>query len=83
VSPDKFCSGTYLANRAADGREYPEQAPLRWQSDANGEPLCALPENEPAPLPTNAWATLAPLTFHEAILRIVRSQHHLNTENQE
>ena len=79
MSPDKFCSGTYLANRAADGRDYPEQAPLRHESfDANGEP-----ENEPAPLPTNAWATLAPLTFHEAILRIVRSQHHLNTENQE
>jgi hypothetical protein len=81
VSPDKFCSGTYLANRAADGRDYPEQAPLRWQSyDANGEPLCALPEDQPAPLPPNAWATLAPLTFHDAALSIVRS-HHINTEN--
>jgi len=79
VSPDKFCSGTYLANRAADGREYPEQAPLRHESfEANDEP-----EDKPAPAPMNAWATLAPLTFHEAILRIVRSQHHLNTENQE
>jgi hypothetical protein len=80
MSSDNFCSGTYLANRAADGLAYPEQAPLRWQSDANGEPLCALPEDQPAPLPPNAWATLAPLTFHEAILRIVRSQHHINTE---
>jgi hypothetical protein len=79
VKQDQFCSGTYLANRAADGLPYPEQAPLRWESDANGEPLRALPEEQPEPM--NAWATLAPLTFHEAILRIVRSQHHLNTEN--
>lgn len=72
----EFCSGTYLANRAADGLEYPEQAPLRWQSfDANGEPLCALPEDKPAPAPMNAWAGLAPLTFHDAALSIVRSQH--------
>lgn len=76
MSPDKFCSGTYLANRAADGREYPEQAPLRHESfEANGEPL-----DEPAPAPMNAWAGLAPLTFHEAALSIVRS-HHINTEN--
>jgi hypothetical protein len=76
VSPEQFCSGTYLANRAADGRDYPEQAPLRWQSfDANRKP-----EDEPAPAPINAWATLAPLTFHEAALSIVRS-HHINTEN--
>ena len=76
MKPTEFCS------LAAEGREYPEQAPLRWQSyDANGEPLCALPEDEPAPLPTNAWATVAPLTFHEAALSIVRSQHHINTEN--
>lgn len=78
MKPTEFCS------LAAEDRDYPEQASLRWQSyDANGEPLCALPEDEPAPLSTNAWATLAPLTFHEAILRIVRSQHYLNTENQE
>jgi hypothetical protein len=63
-------------NRAADGRDYPEQAPLRWPSfDANREQ-----EDEPAPLPINAGATLAPLTFHEAALSIVRS-HHINTEN--
>jgi hypothetical protein len=81
MSHDQFCSGTYLANRAADGREYPEQAPLRHESfDANGEPLCALPEDQPAPAPMNAWATLAPLTFHEAAIGIVRS-HHINTEN--
>jgi len=80
MSSDQFCSGTYLANRAADGLPYPEQAPLRWQSDANGEPRCALPEDQPAPSPMNAWATLAPLTFHEAVLSIVRS-HHINTEN--
>lgn len=79
MKTEEFCSGIYLANRAADGLPYPEQAPLRWESfDANRKP-----EDEPAPLPTNAWATLAPLTFHDAILRIVRSQHHLNTENQE
>ena len=78
----EFCSSS-LANLVAEGRDYPEQASLRWQSyDANGEPLCALPEDEPAPLATNAWATLAPLTFHEAALSIVRS-HHINTENQE
>jgi hypothetical protein len=76
VSPEEFCSGTYLANRAADGLAYPEQAPLRWPSyDANGEPL-----DEPAPAPMNAWAGLAPLTFHEAAIGIVRS-HHINTEN--
>ncbi len=80
MKQDQFCAGTYLANRAADGLAYPEQAPLRWQSDANGEPLCALPEDQPAPAPMNAWATLAPLTFHEAALSIVRS-HHINTEN--
>jgi hypothetical protein len=79
VKPEDLCSSS-VANLAAEGRDYPEQAPLRSQSyDANGEPLCALPEDQPAPM--NAWATLAPLTFHEAILRIVRSQHHLNTEN--
>jgi hypothetical protein len=82
MSPEQFCSGEYLANRAADGLPYPEQAPLRWESDANGEPLCALPENQPATAPTNAWTSLAPLTFHEAALSIVRS-HHINTENQE
>jgi hypothetical protein len=82
VKQDQFCAGEYLANRAADGLAYPEQAPLRWQSfDANREPLCTLPEDQPAPAPINAWATLAPLTFHEAALRIVRSQHHINTEN--
>jgi hypothetical protein len=76
MSPEQFCSGEYLANRAADGRDYPEQAPLRHESfDANREL-----EDEPAPLPPNAWATLAPLTFHEAALSIVRS-HHINTEN--
>ena len=76
MKQDQFCSGTYLANRAADGRDYPEQARLRHDSfDATGES-----EDEPAPLPTNAWATLAPLTFHEAALSIVRS-HHINTEN--
>jgi hypothetical protein len=76
VKQDQFCSGTYLANRAADGRDYPEQAPLRHESfEANGEP-----EDQPAPAPMNAWATLAPLTFHEAALSIVRS-HHINTEN--
>jgi hypothetical protein len=77
MSPEQFCSGEYLANRAADGREYPEQAPLRWQSyDAS-----ALPEDQPAaaPAPINAWATLARLTFHDAALSIVRSHH--NTEN--
>jgi hypothetical protein len=77
VSPEQFCSGEYLANRAADGRDYPEQAPLRWPSfDANGEP-----KDEPAPLPANAWDSRAPLTFHEAALSIVRFQHHINTEN--
>jgi hypothetical protein len=77
VKQDQFCAGEYLANRAADGLAYPEQAPLRWESlNKNREP-----EDEPAPLPPNAWATLAPLTFHEAVLRIVRSQHHINTEN--
>ena len=82
MKTEDFCSGTYLANRAADGLDYPEQAPLSWESfDGNAAPLRALPEDEPAPLPPNAWATLAPLTFHEAILRIVRSQHHINTEN--
>jgi hypothetical protein len=76
MKQNQFCSGTYLANRAADGLAYPEQAPLRHESfNANGKP-----EDELAPLPTNAWATLAPLTFHEAALSIVRS-HHLNTEN--
>jgi hypothetical protein len=76
VKTEEFCSGEYLANRAADGLDYPEQAPLRWPSfDANRKP-----EDEPAPLPPNAWATLAPLTFHEAVLSIVRS-HHINTEN--
>ncbi len=76
MNQDQFCSGTYLANRAADGRDYPEQAPLRHESfEANGEP-----EDQPAPAPMNAWATLAPLTFHEAALSIVRS-HHINTEN--
>lgn len=76
MKQDQFCSGTYLANRAADGRDYPEQAPLRHESfEANGEP-----EDQPAPAPMNAWATLAPLTFHEAALSIVRS-HHINTEN--
>lgn len=80
MKPEEFCAGEYLANRAADGRAYPEQgkSSLRDQSyDA-----CALPEdNQTKPAALNAWATLAPLTFHEAILRIVRSQHHLNTEN--
>jgi len=76
VKQDQFCSGTYLANRAADGLDYPEQAPMRHESfDATREP-----EDEPAPLPPNAWATLAPLTFHDAALSIVRS-HHINTEN--
>ena len=75
MKQDKFCAGTYLANRAADGRDYPEQAPLRWQSGP-GEPL-AQPKDQPA----NAWATLAPITFHDAALSIVRSQHHINTEN--
>jgi hypothetical protein len=76
MKPEEFCSGTYLANRAADGLAYPEQAPLRHEPfNANGEP-----EDQPAPLPPNAWATLAPLTFHEAALSIVRS-HHINTEN--
>ena len=78
MKPDQFCHGQYLMNRAADGREYPEQAPLRWQSDD----ASALPEDQSAaaPAPINAWATLAPLTFHEAAIGIVRSQHHL-TEN--
>ena len=76
MTSDQFCPGDYLANRAADGRDYPEQAPLRWVSaDAN-----ALPGDEPAPLPVNAWDSLAPLTFHEAALSIVRS-HHINTES--
>lgn len=76
MRPDQFCAGTYLANRAADGQEYPEQAPLRWVSaDANGEPA-----EKPAPLPVNAWATVAPLTFHDVAIGIVRS-HHINTEN--
>ena len=77
MKQDQFCSGTYLANRAADGLPYPEQAPLRHESFDAAREL----EDQPAPAPINAWATLAPLTFHEAILRIVRSQHHLNTEN--
>ena len=82
MKPDQFCHGEYLMNRAADGREYPEQAPLRWQSyDANGEPLCALPEdNRTKPAALNAWDSRAPLTFHDAALSIVRS-HHINTEN--
>ena len=75
MKQDQFCAGTYLANRAAEGLAYPEQAPLRHESFKANEP-----EDEPAPLPPNAWATLAPLTFHEAALRIVRSQHHINTE---
>ena len=74
MKPDQFCSGTYLLNMAADGLDYPEQAPLRWKS-GSGEPL-AQPKDQPA----NSWATLAPLTFHEAALSIVRS-HHINTEN--
>ena len=37
--------------------------------DDNGEPLCSEEEREPAKG-----------TFHAAILGIVRSQHHLNTE---
>ena len=52
-------------------------------TDDNGEPLCALPE-EPAPLTPAQWAEHdarpAPGGFHAAILGIVRSQHHLNTE---
>lgn len=76
MKQDQFCAGEYLANRAADGLAYPEQAPLRHESfDLNREP-----EDQPAPLPINAWATLAPLTFHDAALSIVRS-HHINTEN--
>jgi len=76
MSLKEFCSGTYLANRAADGLPYPEQAPLRHESfEAAREP-----EDQPAPAPMNAWATLAPLTFHDAAIGIVRS-HHINTEN--
>jgi len=50
--------------------------------DDNGEPLCSLPEDqdEPAPLPRSAWSESAP-SFYEAIKGIVRSQHHLNTED--
>jgi hypothetical protein len=74
-------------NRAADGLDYPEQgqSSLRNQSyDANGEPLCALPEdNQTKPAALNAWDSRAPLTFHEAIQVIVKSKHHLNSENQE
>jgi len=77
VKTEEFCSGEYLANRAADGLDYPEQAPMRHESFDAAREL----KDELAPLPTNAWATLAPLTFHDAALSIVRSQHHLNTEN--
>jgi hypothetical protein len=92
---DQFCSGSYLANRAADGREYPNTGPSPFDRvatrdegcDDNGEPLCALPEDhdEPAPLTPAQWAAHdarpAPGGFHAAILGIVRSQHHLNTES--
>jgi len=87
MSPDHFCHGQYLMKRAADGRDYPEQgqSSLSDQSyDANGEPLCALPEDtRPRPAALNAWDSRAPLTFHEAIQVIVKSKHHLNSENQE
>lgn len=60
-----------LVTDASSGRDNPfHRVGSRSDSyDDNGEPLCSEPEPEPAPL-----------TFHRAILSIVRSQHHLNTE---
>jgi len=74
-----FCSGEHLANRAADGKAYPDHGPSPFGriatrddgSDDCGEPLCSEvtpPVTKPA------------FSFFDEAASIVRSQHHLNTE---
>jgi hypothetical protein len=67
MSGTQFCSGSYLADRAADGKDYPDTGPLPFSRvgerdegcDDNGEPLCAEPQS----------------VTHAS------QPHHINTEN--
>ena len=85
---DQFCSGTYLADRAADGKDYPDTGPSPFDRvatrddgcDDNGEPLCALPEDHETH--GDKWPIIVHRTdFFSVACGIVRSQHHLNTES--